>query len=64
MKLLLYTAENEVDHVLMLVPDDYDEDQADTEANNFVPGSTLALVVELDELPDKWLIGEYRPYIG
>lgn len=64
MKLLLYTSENEVDQVLMLVPDDYDEDQADTEVNDFLPGATLETSFEMIDDPDKYKIGEYRPYIG
>jgi len=64
MKLLLYTAENEVDQLLMLVPEDYDEDQANTEADDFLPGATLETYFELIDDPDKYKVGKYRPYVG
>jgi hypothetical protein len=63
-KLLLYTCEL-VDNVLMLVPEDWDEDRALAEAEGMV-GEAMELEDTYD-FTDEWLaekIGYYRPYVG
>jgi len=65
-KLLLFVPEgdNQIDEVLMAVPNDYDREYAQTEAADALDGAAI-LAEEMDVQGDGVLgLSEYRPYVG
>lgn len=64
-KLLLFTAPDEVDQVIMIVKDDdYDPDEVEIKADNHVSGATLDCEIRLAFDPDLPRVGFLRPYVG
>ncbi len=65
MKLVLYSVPEQVDEVLMLVPDDYDEAYAADEAAAYLGVEAEALKVEFVlDVEDAPASSMYRPYVG
>jgi hypothetical protein len=65
-KLLLYVDDEQVDQILMVVPDNYDKEVADEEARNFLSGDAY-LKESWDTGKDDTMhysTGEYRAYVG
>lgn len=58
---LLYFAGSDIDEVLMVVPDDYDQDFAEKTAADFISGASLENEIDL---PDDRGLSHYRPYVG
>jgi len=64
MKLLLFVpeSENEIDEVLMVVPDDYDRETAQSEADDMLGEASLE--AEVDVIGSTSGFSNYRPYVG
>jgi hypothetical protein len=67
-KLLHITVYDEVDEVLMVVPDDYDRDKATDTANDYLGAENAEIKGEFQlpayNMPYGIQIDEYRPFIG
>lgn len=61
MSKLLYFIGTGIDELLMVVPDDHDEEFAETTAAEFIDSPVLANEFELDE---DYGLSHYRPYVG
>jgi hypothetical protein len=64
-RLLLFIpeSENEIDEVLMVVPDDYDREHAIQEAEDVIGKADLASEIEI-EITGFAYLSMYRPYVG
>lgn len=61
-KLLYFVAPDEVDEVLLVVPEDYDQDFAEKTANDYLPGAELESEYRL--AAGTVAVAEYRPFVG